>query len=192
MEGYEALKKEFKSTKFRNHMKDSLPNECTVCGNSDCVEYHHIVPLRLGGTNSLKNIIPLCHSCHEKAHGAQTIRRDYKSLDTGRKRKLPDEQAEKILKDYFLGKIGKQQAEQAFGCSNKYSKLNDTQAYKDFKKAHGIVRNRNLIDIRAAKGSKTSALYIVADILFDDDTWFFRYSDGTILGNDVLKDHGFD
>jgi predicted transcriptional regulator YheO len=41
---------------------------CSVCAAEGVVEIHHIVPLSLGGPDTLANTIELCLSCHSKAH----------------------------------------------------------------------------------------------------------------------------
>ena len=33
-------------------------------------EVHHILPINRGGTHNEKNLMSLCHSCHEKIHKA--------------------------------------------------------------------------------------------------------------------------
>ena len=51
--------------------------KCRVCGKASLsedfdqisrikleVEVHHIIPRKIGGSNSFKNLISLCHSCH--------------------------------------------------------------------------------------------------------------------------------
>jgi len=43
--------------------------QCT-CGNEldDSAPIHHIVPLGCGGTNTYRNLLPLCERCHGKVH----------------------------------------------------------------------------------------------------------------------------
>lgn len=50
---YEELREEFISKSFRKAIKDSLPDACCNCGSKKSIEYHHIVPLKLGGTNQI-------------------------------------------------------------------------------------------------------------------------------------------
>ena len=38
---------------------------CVVCGRL-ATDVDHIVPRRLGGTDSLDNLQPLCHECHSR------------------------------------------------------------------------------------------------------------------------------
>ena len=43
--------------------------KCSKCGSCNNVNVHHKIPLSKGGTNNIKNLIPLCRDCHEKIHG---------------------------------------------------------------------------------------------------------------------------
>ena len=58
---------------LRLRLPKLLGTKCAHCGSEDGVEYHHIRPLQYGGTNDLSNLVPLCHSCHLKAHGAKSV-----------------------------------------------------------------------------------------------------------------------
>ena len=53
-------------------MKDDLPKKCYNCGATDNLNYHHIVPLALGGNNVLTNIAVLCGKCHWTVHHGDT------------------------------------------------------------------------------------------------------------------------
>lgn len=48
--------------------KDTVGRICVNCGATEDIEYHHIVPLSLGGSDTLSNICPLCAKCHGKVH----------------------------------------------------------------------------------------------------------------------------
>lgn len=48
--------------------KDIVGRVCVNCGAIEEIEYHHIVPLSLGGNDVLSNICPLCATCHGKVH----------------------------------------------------------------------------------------------------------------------------
>lgn len=39
---------------------------CGKCGSKEQLELHHLFPVCLGGTNDDRNLIWLCHDCHEK------------------------------------------------------------------------------------------------------------------------------
>lgn len=49
-------------------MKDALPKKCYNCGSTENLNYHHIIPLALGGNNILTNIAVLCGRCHWAVH----------------------------------------------------------------------------------------------------------------------------
>lgn len=38
---------------------------CQKCGSPHSIEVHHIIPVCLGGDNSMKNLIALCEYCHD-------------------------------------------------------------------------------------------------------------------------------
>jgi len=54
---------------MRAKLPSKLGSKCRRCGATTNIEYHHIKPLSHGGTNDLKNIIPLCAKCHKEIHG---------------------------------------------------------------------------------------------------------------------------
>ena len=46
--------------------------KCMECGKTDCkLEAHHIIPKRLKGSNTVRNLISLCVSCHNKTEGKE-------------------------------------------------------------------------------------------------------------------------
>lgn len=56
-------------TKNRKYYFDNLDNKCINCDKTDNLQLHHIVPLSIGGTNKLSNVVVLCGECHGKLHG---------------------------------------------------------------------------------------------------------------------------
>jgi len=42
---------------------------CQVCGSRESLIVHHMVPIRMGGTHSLDNLMTLCRSCHNRWEG---------------------------------------------------------------------------------------------------------------------------
>ncbi|MGL5328351.1 MAG: HNH endonuclease [Peptostreptococcaceae bacterium] len=77
---YKELREEFKKRTFRDNLKKVLGNECINCGSNKHIHYHHIVPLVGGGTNNIKNIVPLCEDCHGIVHDNKI----YKALRKGK------------------------------------------------------------------------------------------------------------
>lgn len=47
---------------------DRYENRCLACGSMEKLEADHVIPLALGGSNSIDNIQPLCHSCNAKKY----------------------------------------------------------------------------------------------------------------------------
>lgn len=40
---------------------------CAVCGSTENLEIHHMIPIDMGGTNDAANLIVLCRYCHYEA-----------------------------------------------------------------------------------------------------------------------------
>lgn len=60
-----------------NELVERYGGRCLCCGKTGTtLTRDHIVPVRLGGSNSIENIQPLCKSCNSKKH-TKTI--DYRS-----------------------------------------------------------------------------------------------------------------
>ena len=76
------LRFEFKQKQFQDMLKETLGTTCVNCGSNKHIHYHHIVPLINGGTNNLRNIVPLCEDCHGLAHE----RASYKLLRAGKEK----------------------------------------------------------------------------------------------------------
>lgn len=48
--------------------KDQIGIQCCNCGSKEELEYHHVVPVSLGGRDINSNIVCLCYPCHQKIH----------------------------------------------------------------------------------------------------------------------------
>lgn len=46
---------------------------CTVCGETEFLEVHHIIHRANGGTDDLDNLITLCRKCHAEKHKGEPI-----------------------------------------------------------------------------------------------------------------------
>lgn len=65
---------DWKLRKYVVRKRDNF--QCKKCGidlleggeNEDFGEVHHIIPLSMGGTNEISNLIFLCHNCHKILH----------------------------------------------------------------------------------------------------------------------------
>lgn len=144
---YNKLRKEFVKPSFRKRMVKELGESCVNCGSSHSVEYHHIVPLVNGGTNRMSNIVPLCETCHYKAHD----RHSFNSKNGGRPALINYEEAKPVLHRYFNLEIGMKEAKKLLGMSpaTKSSWYKLTKLYKE---EYHISNNfRNPIDLLNAQ-----------------------------------------
>ena len=79
---------------------------CANCGSPEMVEYHHIVPLYVGGTNNPTNIIPLCASCHYLVHhGVRLDKTVLKKMRGGRPRAIATDEQKKAFEDYLFCRL---------------------------------------------------------------------------------------
>lgn len=150
---HDELKAEFNRASFKHDLKSILGCKCYNCGSEDNVEYHHIVPLALGGTNGIKNIVPLCYSCHKAAHNGRHITQYAKNSDKkGRPLKIDYQHAEKVFDSFVNGEIGTDECKKIMGYSSK-SHITDMKLFKQYLKSHGITKFRNNIDVKVANGN---------------------------------------
>lgn len=175
MTDYERLKLEYNRESFRKELKEKIENRCANCGKECKVQYHHIVPLALRGTNRITNIVGLCQTCHKLAHGSKNIREIFRPEKTGRpKRKTPDGY-EEILKRYVYGEIGRKECEKLLNLS-KATKLADVWYYKEFLKDNKIIKHKNKIDLLQNKNHCIPKGRQVAEIIFEDGQRLVQYS----------------
>lgn len=179
-------KVDFANPTFRRIMKENLKSECVNCGSTVGIEYHHVVPLSLGGTNRLTNIVPICHACHMAAHtGRHIMNYDRKRRKhNGRYYKTPYEDCVEALEMYAGGEIGRKECEE-FCDMAKTSKIYDAPAFKKFKEEYGIIRMKNTLDVNAKKnhGKVRSNAYIL-EIEFGDPDPGVYY----VVGNEPITE----
>jgi hypothetical protein len=175
MEDYKRLKSEFTNHTFRKILKDTYDDKCFNCGNECEVEYHHIVPLSLGGTNRLTNIVPLCSECHKKAHGSVNIRKTFKSSKSGRKKEVAPSDYEEILWQYVYGEIGRKGCQRMLGLSEG-AKIQEKWYYKEFLEQNGIKYHKNSVDLLISKNKILPEGKLVAVVVFEDGKTIERYT----------------
>ena len=163
---YKQKRLEFNRESFKELLSRDLPHECHVCGCTDesKLTYHHIVPLALGGTNSLRNIIVLCVDCHAKTHMRLSAFAD--KSRTGRHTTAPPNYKD-ILERYIEGDIGRSECERLMGFK-KTSKIHDSPLYQRFLDEKGIAKVRNLIDIKTCKSPKIKVGAKIVEITYKD------------------------
>ena len=131
----ELLRKEHNIRRIDGTYKKLLGAECVNCGSNENIEYHHIVPLCVGGTNKLTNIVPVCIRCHKAIHGEKDYR-EYSAIKNKGKRKSYTEY-ESDFEKYINCEIDKKTLKGILGIKGA---LNNCASYKSFLKSHGIKR----------------------------------------------------
>lgn len=122
------------------------------CGSDELIEFHHIVPLALGGTNCITNVVPLCYECHKKAHGATTI--NGKAKKGGRHRKeLCD--FDNCFRAYKECMIGTSELKKRLGIG-KSTHLNENRTVKAYLQSLGIASISNNVDMMNCNKMKNS------------------------------------
>lgn len=99
-------------------------NVCCNCGDNKNIEFHHIVPLSLGGKDILTNIVPLCNHCHSLIHkvnmGAGALgpqsEKFQKALKEGRVGRPKIKMSDNFLKIYNIWKEKNITATEAAKC----------------------------------------------------------------------------
>ena len=148
-ENMTPLEVEARSYPFRRMLKETLGCKCGNCGSEEMVEYHHVVPLALGGTNSITNIVPLCYKCHKAAHHGRHITSfaDHSRSNDGRPPKCDDETAFKALDLLADGQIGLRKCKSLMGLSGR-TQPNNTSQYARWCADRGIASVRNALDLK--------------------------------------------
>lgn len=146
-EEVEAMRVECNRPNFKKAVYAMHGKSCVNCGSVTDIDLHHIVPLHMGGTNNLRNVVPLCYDCHCKVHSSKDVWKEHmrRSEKSKRPREIP-EGYEKILDDYLHCRISMTELKELFGWTKPSQKLNDRVWFKEYLDAHKIVKYRNNID----------------------------------------------
>ena len=67
-----AISAELKKTRREMMERRTKCHEC----NDYATELHHIIAVEDGGTDDIKNLMPLCNECHKEYTSEQTIERN--------------------------------------------------------------------------------------------------------------------
>jgi 5-methylcytosine-specific restriction endonuclease McrA len=82
---------------------------CQECGKTNCkLEAHHITPQRLGGNNSIYNLITLCTKCHDGIKGKEILYSEkYYQTIKGKNINFKDAQHVMQGKNYLRNELNK-------------------------------------------------------------------------------------
>lgn len=155
------LRNEYNQKGFRRKLLEAHGDRCVNCGE-EMSEWHHVVPLALGGTNNLQNIVPLCGACHLAAHKGHHISKYAKKQRGSKGRPRKCENGDATLEKWVKGEIGTKEATAELGYS-KAVHLKDTSVCREYLRRRGIVSVWNRVDIteRFGKRSDGDVLSIV-------------------------------
>ena len=138
-----AIRQPLTRPSVRQQIIEHCGTKCVNCGSEVNIQYHHIVPIEMGGSDSLSNTVALCGFCHCLAHGKQIKRADRKK--TGRKPKPKPSYADKIIEFYLSGEIGMSAIKSTLDLKGAW-KLTDLWYFQEYLTEHHIVRYRNYYD----------------------------------------------
>jgi len=143
-----ALRQEYIRLKTSGEIARRCGTRCVCCKSDQNVEYHHVVPLSLGGNNEFSNIVPLCHRCHLASHNGRHIQSfaDH-SNDTGRPPKCDDDTAFKALDLLAAGEIGNRKCQELMSLGVR-TMPNATRQFTKWAELRGYKKVRNNLDVR--------------------------------------------
>lgn len=163
-----ASRREYDRLRFDGVLARECGSACVNCGTEENIEYHHVVPLRLGGTNNLRNIVPLCHRCHKAAHGSHHMHKYVENPNAGRKPKIPDEEAFPIFDRWIDGQFGSRKCQELLHLSSG-TRPNQTAQFKRYMADRGITSVRNNYDVGMTSSyDKLNEKYVVGFVVFSD------------------------
>lgn len=177
------LRKESNTPMFKAMVRDEHGCACVNCGSYENVEYHHIVPISLGGTNAISNVVPLCHKCHKAAHCGRHLSHYSDHSNGGRKRRVPDEEFYRICNLWLDGQIGNLKRAEMLGIS-----VNTQRGqFKEWLSERGLKSIRNQLDfvMTVAMSDLLHSGRVVGKATRLDGTTFEIYFNDTGLNDDV-------
>jgi len=96
-----------------------MKDRCYFCRETECLQEHHVVPRRMGGTDDEENLLTLCPTCHRKVENKYSERfyeqifsffgfkekyENWRERDNpGRPQKHSKQEVEQIVSDYRSG-----------------------------------------------------------------------------------------
>lgn len=147
-------------------IKQNKGSSCCNCGSSENIEYHHIVPISLGGNDIESNIVPLCHRCHKAAHHGRHITHYLSHSNSGRKPSATYKDACKVYDMYANGEIGRRKACELLKCK-KSAQITQQKWFGEYKEERGILKVKNNIDVIGTNSDLANGMQC-GYILFND------------------------
>ena len=133
---------------------------CVNCGQL-YANWHHIVPISVGGNDVASNLVPLCAQCHEIIHQMRSkreisLKNPWGKLG-GAPRRLPDNYKD-LLRKFIFSEIGRTELSELWGVSVKargkdeqkpldFVHLTERSWYREYLDELGIEKVRNRVDL---------------------------------------------
>lgn len=172
---YKQKRLEYNRESFRKVLDDCIPKVCCNCGRTEGIQYHHIVPLKFGGTNKITNIVPLCGSCHTATHFGRHISKCKNNTNNGRSPISElNQETEEIMWSWAKGEISTKECEGILGITARYSRLSDRVIYRQFIKKNGIMKIRNIRGV-IEKNAKDKENKVVSTIFYNNGEKRYYY-----------------
>lgn len=179
------LREEYNCLRDNGTLANMLGAVCVNCGEKDNIEYHHIVPLHLGGTNRMSNIVPMCNRCHKAAHNGRHMLEYRNERSGGRHSNISDRAAFKILDKWADGQIGNRKCSEMMKIAQ-HTVIASVQ-YKKWCAARGYKKVRNTLDIAATNSRKPfNERLVVGQIEMPDSSIRLIYFHDTGLNDNVI------
>ena len=158
------------SRKEYNRLRNSIVKEkehiCVNCNSTEDIEYHHIVPLNVGGTNNFSNIVPVCRRFHDALHSGIHFK-DMRNRDRGgRPRKEFPDNYKTIIENYIYGDFGVTELAERMGCSKRNSRM--LKEIKIRADELGIEWFYNLVDTNNSNRYRDTGRSVVSHIRYKD------------------------
>ena len=190
MKSTDELRKEYLALKSGGELAMMLGAKCSNCGSSENIEYHHIVPLHLGGTNRWTNLAPLCNRCHKSAHRGRHISQYVSHSHSGRPSKCSDKEAFDALDKWSDGQIGTRKLRELMRLEEPKSGGSAIGTYPQYKKwlrLRGYEKVKNILDVTVSNGSCCiTGSTRVGTITKSDGQTIEIYFNDTGLNDDVM------
>ena len=138
---------------FRKEMLAKLEGGCVNCRSKRNIELHHIVPLKLGGTNNPENIAALCNKCHKAVTFGGHANRYRSHSHDGRKPTCTQEEAFAAYDKWSEGEICTTELKEDLKMG-KGSHVKESKWYPEWKRQRGIKDVENRIEITIHPGKK--------------------------------------
>lgn len=136
---------------------------CCSCGReTDAIEWHHIVPKKVGGSDRVTNFAPLCHECHAAVTFMRPPSKYVRNVRGGRPVNLPNNYRE-IIDDYIFCRITFNACAERLGRCHSFT---TAKWFKEYLRERGIKDYKNNIAIILSKRGRIAKGDVIGKIKY--------------------------